>query len=778
MHSLPEHWAAVLISGLWEKSLGGYSLASGLALALGFALERRMGSWRFAAAAAAGHVLGIAAALAVVSLARLGPWGLEMSGHSFLGPGAMMIGSLMAGTAIMPTLWRRRVRLVVSALLVVLALYSGGFADLVRLGAALTGTLLGPSLRGRRPLRGSVMASRHEGRVLIALLVAVSAIGPVVAGLAPHAAGPLAVLRYLFTNIQAVDPATLQSLCSDPGSVKECAAAQLQQRAGVGAIFMAVLPSFSLLLLSDGLRRGRRFAWSATVLIQLALSVLAGITIVGVLNPAAQDTAAAEGIGAPGAAGNPAALILPLLLPAALTTVLIFCRRLFPVVAPAGTYRRLAARSGLLACLLALIYVVSASAFPTDFTPVPGFADLLADVPDRFLPLGYTLDIAPAFVPQSAITVLLYEGIGIVFWAVTAVLVLQTFLRPAPVQHHMGAERAREILKTYEGGTLSWMTTWPSNSYWFSASGEGFVAYRVIAGIALTMGPPVGPRSQRNAAFGGFVRSCTAEGWTPCFYSVPQDLQEHGASLGWDSVQVAQETVLTLDGVAFKGKHFQDIRSAMNNAARNGIRAQWATYASAPLSVLAQIQEISEEWVADKKLPEMGFTLGGLDELNDPEVRLLLAIDDARQVHAVTSWLPVYRKGTIEGWTLDFMRRRGTGFRAGTEFLIASAALGFKDQGYKFVSLSGAPLARPSNDTAHKPGPARTPTTGGLDRLLDRLGATLEPVYGFRSLLAFKAKFRPRYEPLYMLYPDAAALPAIANAVTRAYLPASASTQA
>lgn len=41
----------------------------------------------------------------------------------------------------------------------------------------------------------------------------------------------------------------------------------------------------------------------------------------------------------------------------------------------------------------------------------------------------------------------------------------------------------------------------------------------------------------------------------------------------------------------------------------------------------------------------------------------------------------------------------------------------------------------------------------------------------FRSLLAFKAKFQPHYEALHMVYPDTAALPAIANAVGRAYLP-------
>ena len=47
----------------------------------------------------------------------------------------------------------------------------------------------------------------------------------------------------------------------------------------------------------------------------------------------------------------------------------------------------------------------------------------------------------------------------------------------------------------------------------------------------------------------------------------------------------------------------------------------------------------------------------------------------------------------------------------------------------------------------------------------------LEPVYGFGSLLAFKATLQPQYRPLYLAYPDAVALPAIGNALARAYLP-------
>lgn len=774
--SVPDHWWAAMTSAVWARDLTGYVLDTALVLLLGVPLERRMGRRAYAIAAVSSQILGVGIALGFLALAHglLGSWTAEIGSHLFVGPSAFIIGTAMAGTASMATLWRRRIRLVVFALLLLLALYSGGFADLVRLGAAGAGTVLGPSLMGRRPRFARPVSSRHEGRVLLSLLIAVSAIGPVVAGLIPHAVGPLSILRFLFTNIQPVDPQTLQALCSDTAQAKDCAVAQLQLRAGAGGIFMAILPSFLLLLLAEGLRRGRRFAWVGTLLIQVGLSVLAGIALAGVLQPTTSDTGASEGIAAieGSAPSQPFTLVLPLLLPLALTIVLLATRRLFHVQAPKGTYRRLAVRVLAVAAVLSVVYVGAGFFLAQDFSPVPGLPELLADVPDRFLPLGFVLDVPPAIFPQGTAAVLVYEGVGVVFWAVAGVLIFRTFLHQAHTRHDASTERARKVIKTWEGSSLSWMTTWPGNMYWFSASGLSFVAYRVSTGVALTLGGPVGPKSETTAVFEEFVRYCRGNGWTPCFYSVPQELRDHADSSGWSSAQVAQETVLPLNSVSFKGKKFQDIRTALNNAAKAGIRYEWTSYASAPFSVQVQIEEISEEWVADRNMPEMGFTLGSLDELDDPEVRCLLAIDKRHTVHAVTSWLPVYRNGHIVGWTLDFMRRRSGGFRASIEFLIASAALSLKDEGCEFVSLSGAPLARVEEDPSEVPRPRpRSRPPGSLDRLLDWLGATLEPVYGFRSLLAFKAKFRPRYEPLYMLYPDAASLPAVGTAVARAYLP-------
>ncbi|WP_427017329.1 bifunctional lysylphosphatidylglycerol flippase/synthetase MprF [Pseudarthrobacter sp. P1] len=774
--SLAGHWWALAAAGFWSRNLTGYVLGTILVALVGTPVERRLGSVRFAVAALATQAIGIVAATAFSWSVRglMGSWFSVLITHTYLGPSALICGATMAATATLGTLWRRRLRLAAMALLALLALYSGSFEDLVRLGAAGGGTLLGPLLAGHRPRLKFPSSSRREARVLVSLIVATSAVGPVLAGLLPHAVGPLAVLRFLFTNIQPVDPSHLQALCTDPALARDCAGAQLQLRAGAGGLFMAILPSFLLLLFAEGMRRGRRFAWVAALLLEGVMATLAGTYIAGILLPAAPGSTPNEGAGAINLTEfhHPLSLVLPLLLPVLVVVLLLATYRLFKVSAPPKTYPGLLVRILATGAVLAGVYAGAGLLLSGGFTPPPGLAQLVADIPDRFLPLGYLLDVPPAFFPQSTAAVVLYEGTGVVFWAVTAVFVWKSFLRPAHHRHGADEDHARAILRAQESSPLSWMTMWAGNTYWFSSKGTGFVAFRVLSGIALSLGVPVGPKSELRACVEEFSRFAVGNGWTPCFYSVTADVKDITTSLGWGSVQVAQETILSLDSVTFKGKKYQDVRTAVNKAATEGIRAEWLVYPTAPLAIVDQIQAISEEWVADRRMPEMGFTLGGLDEINDPEVRCLVALDRHGTVHAVTSWLPVYRNGSVVGWTLDFMRRRGTGFRASIEFLIASAALSLKDDGFEFISLSGAPLARTG---PHVPSPldqgVPAPATGAMDRVLDWLGATLEPVYGFRSLLAFKAKFQPRYETLFMAYPDAAALPSIANAIARAYLP-------
>lgn len=764
------HLWTPLTSAAWAHGLGGYVLGTVVVLALGVPAERRLGSRDYAVAAVLTQVLGVLLALGVVRVAAVTdePWAQQLSRAPLLGPITFAVGAAMVASARTGTLWRRRVRVGLLAVLVVLALYGGLLSDVVHLSAAVVGLALGPLLHGRG-VRGQRLAgTRREGRVLVAIAVAASAVGPVLAAFSPQAVGPLSVLQYLFTS-PPPDAATVQALCADPGSVEACHDLQVQLRlSGLGPSILSVLPALLLVVLSDGLRRGRRAAWAGAVALH---GVLVGLGLLLVVE--------ATVLHRPGTVVSEAlhdvryllALVLPLLAPLLVLALLLGTRGLFDVAAPRRTYRRLARDAGVLVAALGAVYVLGGLVLGSGFDRRPGLVALLTDLPLRFVPPGYLGEVEPAFLPVSVPATLLFEWTGVVFWLVLCVLALQSFLRPVLADGGRDSQ-VRALLRAHGESHLSWMCTWPGNSYWFTPDGSGVVAYRVLLGVAVTVGDPVVPRGDGRLAEAvrGFAEHCSAQGWTPCFYSVTEPVRAATDLLGWSELHVAEETVLPLGSLAFTGKKFQDVRTALNRAAKQGITAEWVSWPNAPLSIVDQVTAISEEWVADKGMPEMGFTLGGLAELDDPEVRCLVAVDADRTVHGITSWLPVHRDGEVVGWTLDFMRRRSEGFRPAMEFLIASAALLLQAEGAELVSLSGAPLAeaRPADGAS---GPTDRADVSGVQRLLEVLGRTLEPVYGFRSLLAFKEKFQPEHSPLFMTWPDPAALPAVANAVGRAYLP-------
>lgn len=324
-------------------------------------------------------------------------------------------------------------------------------------------------------------------------------------------------------------------------------------------------------------------------------------------------------------------------------------------------------------------------------------------------------------------------------------------------------ETAKVLLRRYGGDTISWMTTWPENRHMLTEDGQSYLAFVRHAGVAVALGDPIGPPGSVDGTIKDFVALCDRAGLVPYIFSCSAPTVAVTDQLGWKSAQVAEDNLIDLPDLEFKGKKWQDIRTALNKAPKEGVTFKMVDLAQQSWSVVRQVENLSEEWSGDKKLPEMGFTLGGVTEALDPEVKVGLAVGEDGKVHGVTSWMPVFGgAGEIAGWTLDLMRRADGGFRATMEFLIASSALYFKAQGAQFVSLSGAPLARSGSDPADET---------AIDRFLDALGSTLEPVYGFRSLHAFKSKFQPRLTPMYMVFRDEADLPRIGVAITRAYLP-------
>ena len=585
------------------------------------ACEMRLGSRAAATAAVLGEIGGVLAASGLVGLLALTgwPWAERLAAVRDVGFTTGALTVLAVATAALRSPWRLRVRAALAFYVTVAFLFEGTFSDVAHALAVGVGFLVGQRLFGAEP--GFGPRTRRETRTLaFGALVALAGV-EVVALLFPGR-GPF-------------------------GSVT----------GHVSPTIDVVVDIVAIALVANALRRGKRWAWWATILYGLANL---------------------------------------LLVPGALALML--AGRL-PNGAPI-TFGSAVLWAGLIALLLR-----SSGAFRVPL--------------HRGLPGGGTQDDA--------------------------------------------AVRARELLSTDGGSTMSWMTTWPEMRHYFLADGRGYVGYEKQAGVALALSDPVAPAGTVADAVTEFTAMAERGGLTPCLFSVTDAAADAARRAGWRTVQIAEDTIIDLPGLAFTGKKWQDVRSSLNKAKRESITFRVVRLADEPFAVLAQVRAISEQWVGEKGLPEMGFTLGGVDEALDPAVRVGVAVDATGSIHGVTSWLPVYAAGgRVRGWTLDVMRRRDDGFRSVMEFMIASACLAFRDDGAEFVSLSGAPLARSEQGDEE---------LDRADRLLEKLGASLEPLYGFRSLHAFKAKFAPRYEPIHLAFRDEADLPRIGVALTRAYLP-------
>ncbi len=752
---------SVVASGRWWTPLtallvAGNPVDAALAVVLALILlggaEDVLGHGRTLAATAVAAVGGLVGAVglhaALWAVTDLRP--VEAEEVPVLDPVITVIAGAMAATGVASALWRRRVRLVGFTLLITLALYVGDAQSWYRLSAAVAGLLVGAWLGRSRPARPWHRSSSGETRSLVAALIAVTGLGPLAAVITGSERGPLSIAIDAFAQY-------------DQDLVARCAQAYRpicdQQAAlvitrGVGPALLAAMPLVLLLVAALGLRTGRRAA------LILALAVegsLAASAVLMLLTGRLVIDAWTDGSGAEYVLWAAADLGVPI----AAVVLLVMTRRFFRVRATRRSARRVGAATAAAWVLCAILFVGGEWFLRRSFVTEPSLGELVISGLRRFVPPVFVESMAPSPFPRHGVALWLYQWVGVAFWTVVVVGMFGLYRHPAHAAHR-DADRYRSLLRR-GSGTLGYLGTWTGCSHWFDANG-GAVAYRLEGDVALAVGDPLTAGQDVVPTVRRFADFCAARAWTPVFYSVHDPMLSAAEAMGWSWTSVGQETVLVLDEVDVAGKSWQKVRQPMVRAQREGMRAVWTSWRALTPGQILQIEEINEQWVADKALPEMGFTLGSLDEVKDPEVAIMLAVDAHDRIQAVTSWLPGWREGRLVSWTLDFMRRRPGGPNGTMEFLIATAVLRMQSEAIEELSLSGAPLAvDPGADAEQQP--------SALSTVLATVAAVLEPAYGFESLFRFKRKFRPRYRTLWVVYPDPMQLPRIGAAVGRAYLP-------
>ena len=761
-------WYTAPISMLYVPNLGRLLIDVPLMLVAFGLAESVIGKIKTAWVSVITTLGGVALGMGLCSLSdgRSPQWHAISHDGAILGPLILVAGTLMCASAFTTMLWRRRIRVIGYAVVLIMFLYRGEVSDYCLLATSVIGHVLGYLMasctHGDEYRHGAI----YEMRRLIGIVAGVQAIGSLVAVSSRQSFGLLSMFG-LLTGSTDFDTGRVVD-CLSGASHTDCFTQYRMMRLTMpGNWLVSIMPTLMLLLIAWGLYRGRHLAAALSIVFNactIALSTVFYVAIPLSYVDGPDAGAYMDAISALQRHGAFHAMLATMALPLLCIVIIILFRACFTIRTKSETVLRGIAITFAAFVLLGLLYVGYGLSMPSGFNETPLLVDLIADYVQRLLPIGLLSGVEPAFVPVGLLSEIVYQCVGPMFWLV-ALCCAWGGLRDRSMINDAYRHRVDEIIGL-GGESMSFMATWKGNDYWFSATGRSAIAYRVSYGIALTVTGPFGDPDEYEDDLHAFAGFCTQRSLTPVFYSVHAEQRDALVSAGWNALDVGTEMVIDPAAWQTRGKKWQDVRTAINKAKRDGITDVLTTFKESPFSVQTQIREISAQWAGEKALPEMGFTLGGVDELVDPRVKLLYAVDTDGKVLGVTSWLPTYENGKVVGWTLDFMRHRTDSVNGIMEFLIARMAERLRDEGeVRFMSLSAAPLAGMSGE-GHEQGESAV-----LDHVLQMVADIMEPAYGFHSLFRFKLKFHPDEAKVYICYPDPAKLPQISLAVAQAYVP-------
>jgi lysylphosphatidylglycerol synthetase-like protein (DUF2156 family) len=489
-------------------------------------------------------------------------------------------------------------------------------------------------------------------------------------------------LRTLAAFVAAVAVATLAAAAGS-GWARDGAA-------GLAGLFIAARPrpavgvllAVVLLVLAHGVAGGRRLAWR--LLVGLAL---AGLVV--------------RWLARPGLVGDqPARWVVGV----AVLTVLLAVRGDLPV---RPHPRRLRAAAVLALCGLAV-------------TVARG---------------GWLAGAAGDSPVRSARLALSPGGTGAVL-ALLAVVGLAVALAPAPAPPAGTAtERARVLALAAhpDADSLAPFAARADRSYAFSPDGRAVIGYRVLCGVALVGGDPVGERASVGAAIAVFLDTCRRNGWRPAVLGasapVADRWREHGLGRG---VVIGDEAVLDTATFTLESRRMRNVRQSVQRTGNAGVTVHIGQLSVGELAGLAPVQR---EWLHGRG--ERGFAMN-LGWVLQPRPDCLFAVAYDR-TGAPQAFARFARCAAGRVLTLDVAPRRTGAPNGVVERLIVEVVGYGRRHGVTEVSLNFAGL----RGVYAGCGPAA------------RTGAALAHLFDgwikLRPLYRFTAKFHPRWHPRRLL---------------------------
>ncbi|MFI5272340.1 MAG: bifunctional lysylphosphatidylglycerol flippase/synthetase MprF [Ktedonobacterales bacterium] len=365
-------------------------------------------------------------------------------------------------------------------------------------------------------------------------------------------------------------------------------------------------------------------------------------------------------------------------------------------------------------------------------------------------------DLGPFAGASRHVVMALLRGSLFLFLTYGMVEVLKPVIR---VRRRLREERDRalEVICRYATRTTAHFALAPEINYFWSAGGHALMPYRLVRGVALVLGDPIGPEHEQQALLTAFLAYCHRQDWITAAYLAGPAFRQRCVRAGLYAYKIGEEAVVETSRFTIAGKAGAPVRHAMSRSKRDGITVSLWHGEPIPAVLFDGMKRVSQGWLAKhRSAPQMGFSMGRFPADWTPDVLTAIACDAEGRVRAFQTWTPLYAGN---GWSLDVMRRTDDTPPGTMELLIAEAIAWARERGGERMALGLAPLAGLQSEDDASVSDARAERLTRLERGAGFLYRRRLLLGDYASLYAFKDKFHPVWLARYLVVSDRAALP-------------------
>ena len=489
-----------------------------------------------------------------------------------------------------------------------------------------------------------------------------------------------------------------------------------------------VITGLLLLMLSHGLRRRKRRAWQAAVVL-LAFNI-----VVHLLHGLSH-------------------LALALVSLVALGALLYFSDHFYASGDPRTRWRGWVVFCGLAVADVAicLAYILLARGLASNYSFFQRLQHVLYGL------VGFSGPVQ--FVPESRgdLFNLLTTGLGLFTLIVTGYL----FLRPAKPQGRLGqqdAARIRDLLGRYgERDSLGYFALRNDKNVVWSPTGKSCICYRVVSGVMLASADPIGDPEAWPGAISAFLDEAANHAWIPAVMGC----SELGAEI-WcregclTALELGDEAIVGVADFSLEGRVMRNVRQMVSRVARQGYVAEVRRVSDVSPQEIKDLVEQADSWRGSPTERGFSMALGRVGGPGDEDCVVATATENG-VLRALLHFVP----WGGDGLSLDLMRRDRSSQPGLNDFLIVEAIKAAPSLGVKRLSLNFA-VFRAALERGEKIG------AGPVLRAWRSLLVFASRWFQIESLYKFNAKFCPEWQPRFFVFPSTRDAPRIALAALEA----------